>query len=89
MALSSVKDLLGPRGTLAERIRGFEFRREQLEMAEAIAASLAEGSHVLAEAGTGVGKTFAYLVPALLYLRHGRKVVLSTHTINLQEQLLE
>lgn len=58
-------------------------------MAHAVAAALTERSHCLAEAGTGVGKTFAYLVPALLLLRGNRKAVVSTHTINLQEQLTQ
>ncbi|MBI3945232.1 MAG: ATP-dependent DNA helicase [Armatimonadetes bacterium] len=85
----NVRDALGPGGTLAARWPRFEFRREQLAMAEAVAQALAEGTHCLAEAGTGVGKTFAYLLPALLSRRDGGKVVLSTHTINLQEQLTQ
>ena len=85
----NLDEILGPRGLLADRIAGFEFRREQLEMAEVVATGLGEGGHVLAEAGTGVGKTFAYLVPTLLHQRRQRKVVLSTHTISLQEQLID
>jgi ATP-dependent DNA helicase DinG len=62
----------------------YEFRQGQLEMAEAVEAALAEKKHLLVDAGTGTGKTLAYLVPALL---SGKRVVVSTGTKNLQEQL--
>src|ERR1700684_1562884 len=61
-----------------------EFRAGQLEMAEAVEAALAEKKHLLVDAGTGTGKTLAYRVPALL---SGKRVVVSTGTKNLQEQL--
>lgn len=68
--------------------RGFEYRPQQQEMAIAVARSLEEGSALLAEAGTGVGKSLAYLIPAVRFaLANDRKAVISTHTINLQEQL--
>jgi len=68
---------------------GFEWRREQQEMACAVARTLEQGGHLVIEAGTGVGKSFAYLVPAVLHaVRTKRKAVISTHTINLQEQLV-
>ena len=68
----------------------YEFRPQQLEMAEAVARSLGEGHHLLAEAGTGVGKSFAYLLPAIDFaVKHNKRVVISTHTINLQEQLID
>lgn len=68
----------------------FEFRPEQQEMAEAVAAALERESSLVVEAGTGVGKSLAYLLPAMRYaLENGRKAVFSTHTINLQEQLLK
>jgi len=68
---------------------GFEERPQQLRMAEAVAAALADGGHWLIEAGTGVGKSLAYLVPAALHALHnGERVVISTNTIALQEQLL-
>ena len=68
---------------------GFERRTEQLDMAAAVTQAFAGGGHWLAEAGTGVGKTLAYLVPAALHaLRHNTRVVVSTNTINLQEQIL-
>ncbi len=67
----------------------FEFRAEQQEMAGEVAEALDEGRSLVIEAGTGVGKSLAYLVPAIEFaLREGRKAVISTHTINLQEQLM-
>ncbi len=77
-------DVLGRDGLLARTLEGFSHRRQQLEMAEAIAAVMAQGGRLIAEAGTGTGKTFAYLVPALL---SGQKVIISTGTRNLQDQL--
>lgn len=75
--------------TLA-RLPGYEERPSQLRMAELVAAGLGEGRHVLCEAGTGTGKSLAYLVPAVLWaLESGAKVVVSTGTIALQEQLLQ
>lgn len=68
--------------------RGFEFRPQQQEMAAAVARALEEEGALLVEAGTGVGKSLAYLIPAVRFaLEHNRKAVISTHTINLQEQL--
>jgi len=75
---------LGPDGPLAAHVPGFAPREAQQAMAEAVAATLEQGTTLIAEAGTGTGKTFAYLVPALL---SGRKVVVSTGTKNLQDQL--
>ena len=76
--------LLGAAGPLAEAIPGFRHRPQQIEMAQAILAAIeGEGVAVL-EAGTGTGKTVAYLVPALLA---GGKVIVSTGTKNLQDQL--
>lgn len=67
----------------------YEYRQEQATMAERVAESLTEGKHLAVEAGTGVGKSFAYLVPMLLHAVATRqKAVLSTHTISLQEQLM-
>lgn len=68
--------------------KGFEFRPEQQQLAVAVASALETGSSLLAEAGTGVGKSLAYLIPAVRFaLGHDRKAIVSTHTINLQEQL--
>lgn len=71
-------------GALAQQIPGFKARAAQKQMALAVAESIEQGSALVVEAGTGTGKTYAYLVPALLA---GKKVILSTGTKNLQEQL--
>jgi ATP-dependent DNA helicase DinG len=86
----STAAILGPDGTIAQRLPNYEPRPQQLEMAEAVAEAIADRHHLMVEAGTGVGKSFAYLVPAL-QAAAGRKdfrVVVSTHTISLQEQLV-
>ena len=80
--------ILGPDGAIARALREFEARPQQLSMTEAVAKSIESGGHLMVEAGTGVGKSFAYLVPAIQAAAElGKKVVVSTHTINLQEQL--
>src|SRR5690348_17570923 len=71
-------------GLLSKWHPRYEFRNGQLEMAEAVESSLVEKKHLLVDAGTGTGKTLAYLVPAIL---SGKRVVVSTGTKNLQEQL--
>src|SRR4051812_6553007 len=74
---------------LMSKAKNFEFRPEQQEMAAAVARALEEERHLAVEAGTGVGKSLAYLAPAVLYaLEQKKKAIISTHTINLQEQLL-
>ncbi len=80
----TIKDVFAPDGLLASGIPGYRLRPQQLEMAERIAAAIANNSVLVAEAGTGTGKTYAYLVPALL---SGGKVIVSTGTKNLQDQL--
>ncbi|UCE88291.1 MAG: ATP-dependent DNA helicase [Pseudomonadota bacterium] len=80
----TLSETLGPRGPLAAQIPGFQSRVQQQEMAEAVAEALDGGDALVSEAGTGTGKTFAYLVPAIL---SGRKVIVSTGTKNLQDQL--
>lgn len=99
-------DILGVNGRIAARLPGYEERPQQLEMAAAVSRSLADGHHLVVEAGTGVGKSFAYLVPAILHATQDqtegrneddpndkrkprRRVIISTHTISLQEQLLQ
>lgn len=79
-----VKAAFADDGTLARQIPGFKARDAQKQMALAVADSISRGSALVVEAGTGTGKTYAYLVPALLA---GKKVILSTGTKNLQEQL--
>src|SRR5258708_14241369 len=74
---------------LLSKAQNFEFRPQQQEMAVAVARALEEERHLIVEAGTGVGKSLAYLVPAVLFaLEPHKKAIISTHTINLQEQLL-
>ena len=82
--MPSLADVFSPGGLLADSIPGYRLRPQQLEMAERIAAAIAGNKVLVAEAGTGTGKTFAYLVPALL---SGGKVIVSTGTKNLQDQL--
>ena len=86
----SVKGVLGREGVLSRRLEGFRERPSQLAMAEAVEAAFATEEHLLVEAPTGTGKSLAYLVPALLGpIQAGQRVVISTHTIALQDQLLE
>jgi ATP-dependent DNA helicase DinG len=80
----STRQFFSPRGPLSQWHPNFEFRPGQLEMALEVEASMADRKHLIVEAGTGTGKTLAYLVPAIL---SGRRVVISTGTKNLQEQL--
>ncbi len=71
------------------KAKNFEFRPQQQEMAAAVATALEEERHLVVEAGTGVGKSLAYLMPAILWaIEQHKKAIVSTHTINLQEQLL-
>jgi DNA polymerase-3 subunit epsilon/ATP-dependent DNA helicase DinG len=82
--------LLGSRGPFAQAFNGFEYRKEQVEMLAAVARAIHQSQHLVVEGGTGVGKSMAYLIPAVLFaVAHGRRVVISTNTINLQEQLLQ
>ena len=82
----AVDDFLGPTGRLARQVEGFAYRPQQAAMAREVGATLEAGGVLICEAGTGTGKTFAYLVPVLL---SGRKVVVSTGTRNLQDQLYQ
>lgn len=84
----AVADMFSRAGTMAKS-KDFEFRPQQQELAVAVADALQNAAPLVAEAGTGVGKSLAYLVPAARFaLETGRKAVISTHTINLQEQLV-
>ncbi|MBM3963754.1 MAG: helicase [Planctomycetes bacterium] len=107
------ESILGPGGRIAKRIPNYEHRREQMEMASAVTSALGQRKHLIVEAGTGVGKSFGYLVPAILFATEAesnlvspqdrseddersdheegprtRRIVISTHTISLQEQLI-
>jgi len=81
---TKLSQIFNPQGPLAEAIEGYSQRDEQVKMAEAIADAIKHNKQLVAEAGTGTGKTFAYLVPALL---SGGKVIISTGTKTLQDQL--
>ena len=84
-----VSEWLAAEGPVARQLPGYEIRPQQRAMAEAVAAAFDAGRHIAVEAGTGVGKTFAYLLPALdQIVRNKKRVVVSTHTIALQEQLI-
>ena len=84
-----VVETLGERGPVAARMGAFEDRQGQRDMAAHVADAYNDGGVVLLEAGTGIGKSFAYLVPALAWARaNGERTVISTNTINLQEQLV-
>jgi ATP-dependent DNA helicase DinG len=87
----SISSILGPEGAIARRLNNYETRPQQLAMADAVAEAMAAPRHLLVEAGTGVGKSFAYLVPAILAATAQKdcRVVVSTHTISLQEQLIK
>jgi ATP-dependent DNA helicase DinG len=80
-----MQDAFGPGGALSRALPGFEPRSEQAALAAAVERALATGDHLIAEAGTGVGKSLAYLIPAL---ESGQRVVVATATKALQEQLL-
>ncbi len=81
--------LLGPEGPLAGVLPGYEHREPQLQMLLAVAQIQGRGGSLVVEAGTGTGKSLAYLVPSILRsVRHGERVVVSTHTHTLQEQLM-
>ncbi len=84
----AVAALLGPEGPLAGSLPGYEYRAAQVQMSRAVAQSLDRGTRLMVEAGTGVGKSLAYLLPLALHTRRtGRRAVVATHTITLQEQL--
>ena len=81
---------LAPGGIVSRAFSGYEHRQEQVGMMRAVSAAMNGGEHLIVEAGTGVGKSLAYLLPGILYaLANGSRVVVSTNTINLQEQLLQ
>ncbi len=94
---TDVLSILGTDGKVAQRLEKYEHRPEQLEMAEAVSKAIEQKKHLLVEAGTGVGKSFAYLVPAILETckqnetrtgKDRKRLIVSTNTISLQEQLI-
>jgi ATP-dependent DNA helicase DinG len=114
MAELDIRSILGPGGSIARRIKNYEHRNEQIAMAEAVGQALQNRNHLIVEAGTGVGKSFGYLVPAILHATANegvtpspekndkknslssddedddgiKRIIVSTHTISLQEQLI-
>ncbi len=86
--VSQVEAIFSPAGILS-KARNFEYRPQQQQMAVAVAKALQRQDHLVVEAGTGVGKSLAYLIPSILFaVSKKKKAVISTHTINLQEQLI-
>jgi ATP-dependent DNA helicase DinG len=86
--VSQVEEMFSPSGRLSQS-RNFEYRPQQQEMAVAVARALEQKEHLIVEAGTGVGKSLAYLIPAIFHaVARNKKAIISTHTINLQEQLI-
>ena len=84
-----IETLLGPDGPFTQTFSGFENRPEQVQMLQATTQAIYNSSNLIVEGGTGVGKSMAYLLPAVLFAAStGNRVVISTNTINLQEQLL-
>ncbi len=84
-----LKGIFTPGGLIAGRLDRYEHRPQQLKMAEAVSQAFADSVHLVVEAGTGVGKSFAYLIPAIDFsINESERVVISTNTISLQEQLI-
>lgn len=89
MDIEEVSSFLERGGAFSRFFPNFEHRDQQVELTQYIASALSGGQHLLAEAGTGTGKSLAYLVPAAMWsLKHNTRVVISTNTINLQDQLV-
>jgi DNA polymerase-3 subunit epsilon/ATP-dependent DNA helicase DinG len=84
----AVESVFAPDGPLSMNLVGYEDRAEQRELAAAIERTFADGGALVAEAGTGVGKSIAYLVPAIAAAQAGERVIVSTHTLPLQDQLV-
>jgi ATP-dependent DNA helicase DinG len=81
--------LLEHAGPFSKYFPNYEFRTEQVQMLRAVAGAISEGKHLMVEAGTGTGKSVAYLIPAAQWaLQNGERVVVSTNTVNLQDQLI-
>ena len=85
----TLREIFSHGGFISQQLEEYEFRHEQLQMAHEVARAFTASEHLIVEAGTGVGKSFAYLVPAIsLALKAEQKVIISTNTISLQEQLI-
>ncbi|TSA41385.1 MAG: DEAD/DEAH box helicase [Verrucomicrobiales bacterium] len=87
--ISQVEEIFSRTGVLS-KANNFEYRPQQQQMATAVASALQNKEHLAVEAGTGVGKSLAYLIPSIIFaVAQKKKAIISTHTINLQEQLME
>ena len=87
--IDQVASVLEPGGEFAHHFPNFEHRAQQVEMLRTVAGALSQPHHLLVEAGTGTGKSMAYLIPAALFaIENNRRIVISTNTINLQDQLI-
>lgn len=85
-----VEELLSANGPLAREYENYEFRPQQIELSKEVVNTLNNNEYLVVEAGTGTGKSLGYLIPTALWsLRTGQRVVIATHTINLQEQLIK
>ena len=85
-----IEEILGKSGVIANKLGSYELRPQQLDMALAIEKAIEENKHLIVEAGTGVGKSMAYLIPFIFWsVRNNKKVIISTHTKTLQEQLIK
>ncbi|MHC4267998.1 MAG: ATP-dependent DNA helicase [Planctomycetota bacterium] len=85
-----IEDILGKNGVISEKLDSYELRPQQMEMALAIEKSIEENKHLIVEAGTGVGKSIAYLIPFIFWtIENKKKVIISTYTKTLQEQLIK
>ena len=90
MIKENVEKILGFNGTLSQKLDGFEYRPQQIEMAQAVKEAFNKAQHLIVEAGTGTGKSLAYLIPATLWaIANNKKVVISTYTKTLQQQILK
>ena len=89
MKSKQVENYLGKEGILSFNLEGFEFRRQQMDMAVAVEEAFGNANHLIVEAGTGTGKSLAYLIPAILWaVENNKKVVISTYTKTLQHQII-
>ncbi len=86
----NIKDILGQNGSFAQKLPSYEYREQQVRMSESIANAFNNSTHLMAEAGTGIGKSLAYLIPAVIWATTNKTpVIVSTNTKNLQSQLFK
>jgi DNA polymerase-3 subunit epsilon/ATP-dependent DNA helicase DinG len=88
--VEEITEILSPGGVFSKYLDKFESRNEQIEMLQAVTNAISGSQHLMVEAGTGIGKSYAYLIPAALWsIKNNSRVVISTNTINLQDQLMD